>query len=52
MYENEDNYFIIRELASVTLRIKINNSNLYFNIREVKNIIFQLLKKVSIYNNN
>ena len=46
IYENEDNFFIIRDLAPLTLRIKINNSKLPFNIREVKNIMFQLLKNV------
>ena len=45
-YENEDNFFIIRDLAPLTLKVKINNSKLPFKIKEVKNIMFQLLKCV------
>ena len=52
IYENEDNFFIIRDLAPLSLRIKINNSKLPFNIREVKNIMFQLLKNVKYLHNN
>ncbi len=45
-YENEDNYFLIRDLAPMSLKKKINNSKLPFQIKEVKNIMFQLLKCV------
>ena len=45
-YENEDNFFLIRNLAPMTLKKKINNSKLPFQIKEVKNIMFQLLKCV------
>ena len=52
IYENEDNFFIIRDLAPLTLRIKINNSKLPFKLREVKNIMFQLLKNVKYLHDN
>ena len=45
-YENEDNFFLIREISPLTLKTKINNSKLPFQLKEVKNIMFQLLKCV------
>ena len=45
-YENEDNFFLIREIAPLTLKTKINNSKLPFQLKDVKNIMFQLLKCV------
>ena len=51
-YENEDNFFLIRELAPLTLKTKINNSKLPFQLNEVKNIMFQLLKCVKYLHSN
>ena len=45
-YENEDNFFLIREIAPLTLKTKISNSKLPFQLKDVKNIMFQLLKCV------
>ena len=52
IYENEDNYFMIRDLAPLTLRTKINNSKLPFKLSEVKNIMFQLFKNIKYLHDN
>ena len=52
IYENEDNYFMIRDLAPLTLKRKIKNSKLPFKPKEVKNIMFQLFKSVQYLHSN
>ena len=52
IYENEDNYFMIRDLAPLTLRTKINNSKLPFKLSEVKNIMSQLFKNIKYLHDN
>ena len=51
-YENEDNIFLIRDLAPLTLKSKINNSKIPFQLKEVKNIMFQLFKCIKYLHNN
>ena len=51
-YENEDNIFLIRDLAPLTLKSKINNSKIPFQLKEVKNIMFQLFKCIKYLHSN
>ena len=46
IYENEDNFFLIREMSDETLKTKMNN-NFTPSLFEIKIIVFQLLSAVA-----